>query len=66
MQELKRHLPDTLLRVIVGMAASAGLLVVRTALELGVSFDAGLPMPFDEYAVDLEADTLKHPTNRWD
>ena len=33
--ELKRHLPDTELRVIVGMAEGADLLVAQTALELG-------------------------------
>ena len=57
---LRTHLPDTELRMIVGMAAGADLLVARTAVDLGVWVDAVLPMPLAEYAVDFDAATFGH------
>jgi hypothetical protein len=57
-QRLKAHLPDTELRVIVGMAEGADLLVAQTALALGVPVEAVLPMPLEHYAADFDAATL--------
>jgi hypothetical protein len=57
-QQLKRHLPDTELRLIVGMAAGADLLVAETALGLGVPVEAVLPMPLEHYAADFDDRTL--------
>ena len=59
-RQLKQHLPDTELRMIVGMAEGADLLVAETAIGLGVSVEAVLPMPLDRYADDFGADTLEH------
>ena len=67
-RQLKEHLPDTDVRLIVGMAAGADLLVAETAADLGVSVEAVLPMPLAHYAEDFDADTfaclqqlLRHP-----
>ena len=57
-RQLKEHLTDTDLRLSVGMAAGADLLVARTALELGVDVEAVLPMPLASYAADFEPQTL--------
>ena len=57
-EELKRHLPDTELRIIVGMAEGADLLVAQAALDRGVHVEAVLPMPLSQYAADFDADTL--------
>lgn len=57
-QQLKGHLPDTELRLIVGMAEGADLLVAETALELGVPVEAVLPMPLEHYAADFDVQTL--------
>ena len=57
-RQLKEHLPDTALRMVVGMAEGADLLVAETALELGVRVEAVLPMPLDQYAADFDADNL--------
>lgn len=57
-RQLKEHLADTGLRLIVGMAEGADLLVARTALELGVDVEAVLPMPLASYAADFEPETL--------
>ncbi|HEV2228759.1 MAG TPA: hypothetical protein VGR86_07340 [Steroidobacteraceae bacterium] len=59
-QQLQRHLPDTELRLIVGMAEGADLLVAETALGLGVPVEAVLPMPLADYAADFDAATLAH------
>lgn len=56
--ELKQHLPETELRLIVGMAAGADLLVAQTALSMGVVVEAVLPMPLDQYASDFDPDSL--------
>ena len=56
--QLKEHLPDTELRMIVGMAEGADLLVAETALALGVSVEAVLPMPLAQYSADFDAGTL--------
>src|SRR6267143_1559498 len=57
-QQLREQLPDTELRMIVGMAEGADLLVAQTALALGVGVEAVLPMPLDQYAADFDAETL--------
>ena len=57
-QQLKGHLPDTELRLIVGMAEGADLLVAETALGLGVPVEAVLPMPLEHYAADFDLQTL--------
>jgi hypothetical protein len=56
--QLKEHLPDTELRMVVGMAEGADLLVADAALDLRVPVEAVLPMPLDQYAADFEADNL--------
>jgi len=70
-RQLKEHLPDTELRLIVGMAEGADLLVAETALALGVSVEAVLPMPLQHYAADFNGGTfaclqelLRHPNVR--
>jgi hypothetical protein len=67
--QLRERLPDTELRIAVGMAEGADLLVAQTALELGVRVNAVLPMPLEEYAADFEPETfalmmelLRHPS----
>ncbi len=62
-RQLKEFLPDTELRLIVGMAAGADLLVAETAVALGVSVEAVLPMPLAQYAADFEPDTLTQLRN---
>jgi hypothetical protein len=70
-RQLKAHLPDTQLRLLVGMAAGADLLVAETALALGVGVEALLPMPLAHYAADFDPQTfgclqqlLQHPQVR--
>ncbi|MGB6606022.1 MAG: hypothetical protein WA747_09960 [Steroidobacteraceae bacterium] len=58
LETLRSHLPDTELRIMAGMAAGADLLVVRTALDLGVGVDAVLPMPLEQYAADFDPEAL--------
>ena len=57
--ELRRHLPDSELRVAVGMAKGADLPVAQTVLELGVRVEAVLPMPLAQYASDFDPGTLQ-------
>src|SRR5258708_1999622 len=72
-RQLREQLPDTELRMIVGMAQGADLLVAQTALALGVGVEAVLPMPLEQYAADFDAETLaslkkllQHPDIRCD
>ena len=58
LEQLKQHLPDSELRLMAGMAAGADLLVVQTALELGVGVDALLPLPLGQYAADFTPDSF--------
>ena len=58
LQELKRHLPETEIQIIVGMAAGADLLVAETALDMGVRVEAVLPMALEHYVDDFDDDTL--------
>ncbi len=56
--QLRRHLPDTELEIIVGMAEGADLLVAQTALDLGVRVQAVLPAALEHYSDDFEAQSL--------
>jgi hypothetical protein len=69
--DLHQLLPDTPLRILVGMADGADLVVAQTAVDLGVAVEALLPMPLKEYAADFDPPTfqrleslLKHPQVR--
>jgi len=57
-RQLGACMPDTQLRLVVGMAAGADLLAAEVALEQGVQVEALLPMPLAEYAADFGADDL--------
>jgi hypothetical protein len=57
LQQIRACLPDTEVRVIVGMASGADLLVAEAALDLGLSIDAVLPL--SRYAADFEAETFR-------
>lgn len=59
LRELKGHLPETEIHVMVGMAAGADLLVAQAALDVGVRVEAVLPMPLEHYAEDFDPDTLR-------
>ncbi len=59
LHQLGRQLPNTGLRVMVGMAEGADLLIAQIALELGLPVDAVLPMPFEQYATDFSAESLE-------
>ena len=59
LRQLKSCLADTELRIAVGMAQGADLLVAQTALELGVRVNAMLPMPLEQYSADFDADALE-------
>ncbi len=56
--QLKKRLPDTELRIIVGMADGADLLVAQAALDQGIGVEAVLPMPLERYASDFEPEAL--------
>jgi hypothetical protein len=71
-RQLKAYLPDTDVRLIVGMAEGADLLVAQTALALGVDVEAVLPMPLTQYSADFDPQTLaslkellRHPQVRY-
>jgi hypothetical protein len=57
--ELRQLLPETPLRILVGMADGADLVVAQTAVDLGVSVEALLPMPLKDYAADFDAATFE-------
>jgi hypothetical protein len=68
LSELKRRMPHTQLRIMVGMAQGADLLVAQAALEAGWQVDAILPMQLDRYVEDFDSESaaamlglLKHP-----
>ena len=65
---LREQLPDTELRIIIGMAEGADLLVAQAAVDFGLEVDAVLPMPLEHYATDFSPETflvlrglLQHP-----
>lgn len=51
---IRQALPETELRVMLGMAAGGDLVVAETALGLGIAVDAVLPMPLAEFVVDFD------------
>jgi hypothetical protein len=53
LRQLQANAPETELRLMVGMAAGADLLVTEVALEAGVQVEALLPMPLADYAADF-------------
>jgi hypothetical protein len=55
--DLKQRLPDTELRIMVGMAQGADLLVARAALSAGWKVDAILPMPLARYVEDFDSES---------
>lgn len=57
--ELHQLLPATPLRILVGMADGADLVVAQTAVDLGVAVEALLPMPLKDYAADFDAATFE-------
>ena len=58
-RQLKEYLPDTEVRLIVGMAEGADLLVAETAVALQVGVEALLPMPLEHYAADFDPRTFE-------
>jgi hypothetical protein len=58
-RQLKEQLPDTQVRLIVGMAEGADLLVAETAVALNIGVEAVLPMPLEHYAADFDPSTFK-------
>jgi hypothetical protein len=68
-RDLQRRMPDTELRIMVGMAQGADLLAARAALAVGWQVDAILPMPLDQYVEDFDSVSsaalrtlLQHPS----
>ena len=57
--ELATLVPNTPVRVMVGMAEGADLLVARAALDRNLGVDAVLPMPLDDYAADFSPAALR-------
>src|SRR5215469_17763910 len=51
---IRQLLPDTELKVMLGMAAGGDLIVAETALALGIRVEAVLPMPLAEFVVDFD------------
>ena len=51
---IRQLLPDTELKVMLGMAAGGDLIVAETALALGIPVEAVLPMPLTEFVVDFD------------
>jgi hypothetical protein len=71
LKQLAERLPHSELRIMAGMAAGADLLVVQTALDLGLGVDALLPMPLAQYVDDFDPESfallqtlLAHPRVR--
>src|SRR5688572_850082 len=58
LDELVKLVPNTPVRIMVGMAEGADLLVARAALDRNLGVDAVLPMPLDDYAPDFSAAAL--------
>jgi hypothetical protein len=58
LRQLRERLPDSDVRIMAGMATGADLLVVQTALALGFSVDAMLPMQLAQYAADFDQDSF--------
>jgi hypothetical protein len=54
LETIRGLLPDTELRVMLGMAVGGDLVVAETALALGIAVEAVLPMPLAEFVVDFD------------
>jgi hypothetical protein len=54
--EIEHHLPDTELRVIVGVTGGGDLLFVRAALERGLQVEIVLPEALHEFTAGLDAE----------
>lgn len=72
LRQLAALLPDSELRVMAGMAAGADLLVMQTAVELGIGVDALLPMPLEQFELDFDPESfallqrlMAHPLVAW-
>ncbi|MET0984084.1 MAG: hypothetical protein ABW034_01625 [Steroidobacteraceae bacterium] len=57
LRTLKSHLPHTELRIMIGMAQGADLLVAQVGIEENIGIEAMLPMPLAEYVKDFEPDS---------
>jgi hypothetical protein len=55
--ELRRRAPETELRIMVGMAQGADLLVAQAALSADWQVDAILPMPLERYVEDFDTES---------
>jgi len=58
LDRLLQLLPHTPIRIMVGLADGADLLVAETALERNLRVEAVLPMPLEEYAKDFGPEAL--------
>ena len=58
LRQIRGYLPDTEMRLVGGMARGADLLAARTALDLGLSVHAMLPLPLQHYAADFDPASL--------
>lgn len=58
LRRLQQRLPDSEVRVMAGMASGADLLVVETALAVGLGVDAILPMPLADYEADFDPESF--------
>ena len=56
--QLAALVPNTPIRLMVGMAAGADMLVAGVALERGIAVDAVLPMPLEEFSNDFKPASL--------
>ena len=59
LEDIRRCLPHTEIRLMAGMASGADLLAAQTALDFGLGVDAILPLPLTHYAADFEAAALR-------
>jgi hypothetical protein len=59
LDRLRALAPDTQIRIVVGMAEGADLLVARLALARNLIVEAVLPMPLAQYASDFEPESLE-------
>jgi hypothetical protein len=55
--DVARHLPQIELRIMIGMAHGADLLVAQAALRAGWRIDAALPLPLERHLEDFDTNT---------
>jgi hypothetical protein len=58
LDQLAQLLPNTPIRIMVGLAEGADMLVAEAALERKLAVDAVLPMPLEDYAMDFSEEGL--------